>query len=256
MYKNLIIKEAKEHKWKLIIGLIILIAVGVSLPITFDYIFDLMEHLEGLPGIIGEAIYRDFHHFLSNYEVYLWSQWNGKNLTQIAGIISLILGATAIATETSKGTLEFLFSKPISKAQILSSKIIVGITYIAILIIVPTLAMLLASVIMGKPDFGVLVTIGLIPVFLGMVVYYFLGLLFSIYTDDSIKAFAFAAGVVILNILMGFTKATRRLSLSYHTQGIDYVVNGSFPFLSVFILVGLSLCLAFVCYKGFIKKEY
>lgn len=256
MYRNLIVKEAKEHKWKLIIGLIILIVASVSLPLTFDYIFDFMEILEVLPGPLGGAIYQEMHYYLSDYDVYLWSQWNGKNLTQIAGIIALLLGATAIASETSKGTLEYLLSKPVTKAQILTSKIMVGLVYLLLIVLIPSLTMILASVIIGKTDFGVLVTLGLIPVFFGMVVYYFVGLLFSIFTDDSIKAFAFAAGVVILNSLLAFTKSTQKFSLSYHTKGVDYVVNGSFPYLSMFILIGLSAILAFICYQGFLKKEY
>ncbi|QNO14843.1 ABC transporter permease subunit [Alkalicella caledoniensis] len=256
MYKNLVLKEIAEHKWKLIIGTIILIILGVTIPITFDYMHDILPHLEELPLAIGTGIAKEINLYLSDYDIYVWAQWNGKNLTQIGTIISLLLGATAIASEVSRGTIAYLLTKPTSKTKILTTKIIVSVSFIFIFTLISTLAMLIASILANKGYFGSIVFLGIVPVFVGMIASYFIALFFSILCDDSIKAFAYSAGLLILNSVFGFFSSTQKLSLSYHAKGIDYVINGNLPILSIIILAIVSIIFGFLSYKKFIKKEY
>lgn len=257
IYKNLAHKEFMEHKWKLLVGVIILSVAGAVLPITFDYMGDILGLIgEELPGGIGNQLSQEISFYFSNYDIYIWSQWNAKNLTQIVAIISLLLGATSIASEVNKGTIEFLLTKPVNKSKVLTSKIVVSLGVIFLLIAVPTLITLLTSLVTGKGGFGEIVILGLIPAYLGMVVIYFVGLIFSTISNDAIKAFAYGAGVIMLNSMLGFLKATQKFSLSYHYKGVEYVLNETFPLLSTVILVMIIGILAFISYSIFTKKEY
>ncbi|WP_241078424.1 ABC transporter permease subunit [Natranaerofaba carboxydovora] len=86
------------------------------------------EQLEGDFGILG-GIIEEFTLLFGDHTTYIWSQWHGNNLVQIGAILSIILGMGVIAKETSKGTISFLVSKPVSRFEIFTTKVATGVRY-------------------------------------------------------------------------------------------------------------------------------
>lgn len=253
MHKGLLIKEANEHKWKLVLGFLYLSLMAVILPFSFEYLKNILPSIE---QSIPAPLQKDMNLYMSTFETYLWSQWTGKNLSQIIIAIALILGSSTMASEASKGTISFLLTKPITKLSIFLTKAFLANSYLFILVFLPTTIMYIASIFSTKGEVGILVFLSVIPAFLAGVVAYFIGLYFSITSDDAIKAFAYGAGLVIVNSLFSLFEITEKFSLSYLYKGSEDFLRGNFPYLNTVILLVTAIFLCVLCYKRFIKKQY
>ncbi len=87
-------KELREFRWKIIIGLVFFIITAASIPLTFNYIKELLHFIPEMPGLEG------FDRYLANFNIYTWSQWSGKNLYSCQSSRYGILGRGNRRTKT------------------------------------------------------------------------------------------------------------------------------------------------------------
>lgn len=184
-------KEWRESAWKHVVALVLLSVMGVSLPFLFEW----MSRIQiDFGGELGEIYRRQ----MSDFNLYMWANWYGKNLYQVLVIYAVIVGMAQIAGEVGKNTAGFLFSKPLGREMIFRSKFISGASAIIIVAAAATTLTYLAALLAGK-ELPALFLAGLPVNAVGLLVIYSLALMFSVVFDDQLKAgaAAFFAALVI-----------------------------------------------------------
>ncbi|HOB87883.1 MAG TPA: ABC transporter permease subunit [Bacillota bacterium] len=251
---NLLRKELREQRWIFLFALLLITAMGIFNAWSYKWMPLLEDMAE---GFLGSQFGAELSRMLADYNYYLWSQWQPKNLLQMGTILALILAAPAIAGEVNRNTIEFLTSRPIGRKKILATKAAAGILVLTLVIWISTL-LTLATGHFLKPELQwgrllastVLVNVGLIAV-------YAIGIVFSNLANDSIKAGALAAGALFLWSGFGLHQSTRVLSPFWHMKGLYWFLEVEpFPWLSLIglaLLAALSLLLAGYL---FVKKEF
>ncbi len=183
---------------------------------------------------------------------------------QIAPFILMILipaiTMRTIAEERRTGTIELLFTRPISDFQIILAKYLAGLTLVFIALI-PTLIYYLSMHLLGKPigiiDDGATITSYIGLLFLGAV-FVAIGIFASALTNNQIVAFIigaflcfmFYSGFSLLGSYVLLGKADfiiQYVSLSYHYDSImrGVIVISDLVFflslVSIFLFAGLTV---------------
>lgn len=252
MIKNIIKKETKENLWKLIIGTIFLLVTALIAIFSHDFILDFLSDvsLDGYERFIPDI------NILYNDTLYIWSQWNAKNLYQIGAILAIIFGMSQIAGEVNSNSIGFLLTKPLSRRKIYFSKALAGIINLSIAIIIPTISLLLlANYIFDNLAISSLIVVNILTL-LGLILIYSLSLFCSTIIDDPIKAGIITAIIVIAFSIPGWFQVTKRLSLSTYIKGEQYILNNQFPYIAALIIMILTLMLLNLGARIFEKKDY
>ncbi len=246
---NLFKKEVRESRWKIIIGLIIFLITAASIPLTFKYVKELMGMIPELPGL------GDFDRFLANYNIYTWSQWNGKNLYQIGTILAIIIGMNLIAGEKVSKTLEFLLARPISRSSLYLTKFSAGLFSLTLVIFVSTVTLYIISVIMGYELLAGDLLVSTLISFIGFVFVFTLTFLLSTILDEPVKVGLLSAFILLLLAIPGWFQKTNHLSVFRHMTAAEYFLEGNFPFLPLFIILLASAGMYFLGLRAFEKKQ-
>ncbi|UNC91971.1 ABC transporter permease [Candidatus Contubernalis alkaliaceticus] len=247
--KSLFKKELRESRWKIIVGLIILIITAVSIPLTFTYVKELVDLFPQIPGLEG------FDRFLENYSIYTWSQWNGKNLYQIGTILGIIMGMNLIAGEKVSKTLEFLLAKPMSRASLYLTKFATAAISLGIIVLGSTALLYIVSLIMGYQILPGELFISTIVTLIGFIFVLTLTMLISTVLDEPVKVGLLSAFILFLLAVPGWFQKTYFLSVFHHMTASEYMLEGSFPFTSLIIILLLIGGMYYMGFKLFEKKE-
>ncbi len=242
-------KEVRESRWKIIIGLIIFIITAVSIPFTFKYVKELLPMIPELPGLEG------FDRYLANYNIYTWSQWNGKNLYQVGTILAIIVGMNLIAGEKVSKTLEFLLARPISRSSLYFTKFSAGLLSLGLVIFGSTVFLYILSVIMGYELLAGDLFISTLITFIGFIFIFTLTFLISTVLDEPVKVGLLSAFVLLLLAIPGWFQKTRQLSVFHHMSAAEYFLEGKFPFLPLLAVLLLSAGMYYVGIRIFEKKQ-
>jgi len=255
MNSILLRKELREARWKIVLGTAILTATAVFIPLAFNYIKDLIsalpqEQLEKYGGMMTLNIFNDF-------SLYLWSQWNAKNLTQIGTILAVLVGMNLIAGEISGQTAGFLLTRPVSRRSVFLTKALAGMLIIIFMVWFATIIMV-AVVNYFTPytiDAGRLFLTTVLTT-LGLLVLFSLTLLFSTLIDEPVKAGGATVLIILLMVLFGWFGPLRFLNLFNYMSGARYFLGGIFPVVQAAILCGAILVLSVAGLSVFEKKEF
>ena len=193
---TLLKKEFRESAWKHALALAVLSALGVSLPFLFEW---LGKFQVDIGGALGEAYQRQ----MSDFTLYMWANWYGKNLYQMLVIYAVIVGMAQVAGEVGRGTAGFLFSKPLGREAVYRSKFIAGAAAMLAVMTATTILTYLAALVAGH-ELSALFLAGLAVNAAGLLVIYSLALMFSVLFDDQLKAGAAAFGAAVLIAIPGW----------------------------------------------------
>ena len=202
---TLLKKEFRESAWKHALALVVLSALGVSLPFMFEWLGKL--HMD-IGGVLGEAYRRQ----MSDFTLYMWANWYGKNLYQVLVIYAVVVGMAQVAGEVDRNTAGFLFSKPLGRSTIYRAKFTAGATGMLGVMTAATLLTFLAAQVAGH-DLPALFLAGLVVNAAGLLVIYSLALMFSVLLDDQLKAGAAAFGAALALGIPGWVPGCGMYSL-------------------------------------------
>ena len=107
------------------------------------------EKLEALPEAVLDAFNFSSATDFSNINDYL--AYSMQYIAMASGIYGVILGINSIIEEESEGTIEFLYSKPVSRIKIFFSKILSRVIYFCLFIIIIAIITLSISLFV-KPE--------------------------------------------------------------------------------------------------------
>lgn len=128
-------------------------------------------------------------------------------------ILAIIMGMGLVASEASKGTIEFLLSKPITRESALFEKFLVGAIELIFVALFSTLILYPASNFAGYKIAVSSILLALIPTIIGVIFIFVLTLLYSILLDNPVKVFAASIVSVLVLAIPGWFEKTQKYSL-------------------------------------------
>ncbi len=235
--RSLYKKEMQENMVKFLFGVLLLgiIAIVTALAIPAPQPLE-----EALPGVAtGELAER----LQLSITARLWDQWNVKGLTLIGTLVTIILAAGVFSQEKAKGTLFFLTSMPLSRRDIYDTKLAAGLTLLGACIMGTTLVFIFSTSLAGiflpaLPFFA-----GALSAFGVLAVLYQVTIIFSILTNDSIKAGAASALLCFLLSIPGWFEGGKYFSLLYQMQYRDCMLEEPFSWFFFLLMVALFFML-------------
>lgn len=254
-------KEWIDSRWRLVAGTIVLTIMSLLNVVLYPWVQTLMSPemarlmetmlREMMPFIEIPAIETMF----DSWNTYLYGSWVSKTLYQTATIFILLAAAPLFAGEENRGTLQFLYSKPISTLEIVSAKYLVNAGQIVLIVLISTYILFPASLIMGEPfDFS-LFTQGIIQAVPGFIMLFSFAFFISTLFKDSIKALAAAAiGFAILS-LPAYFPDYNHLSVFRILQGINILQNEGVMWDAVAVFLLISCLFFTLTYMVANKKE-
>ena len=260
---------------RLLKGAIIWALVCSALVIMFMLFFPSMKDmgmqelvgskLEALPEAFLEAFNisgaTDFSN-ISDFSAYVL-----QYIIMAGGIYAAILGVSALVKEESEGTIEFLYSKPVTRNNIVTAKLLASsVIFYIFLMIVGVVTMGVSAIV--KPEdiemVSMLMDIKTLYIGMALIGYIFMavGFLISIFVKSSKQATPVALGVFFASYVLGiFSKLQDRLSGFIYFSPFDYappaeIIKSGFEM--KFIVIGLLIIIVSIggTYFVYNKKDF
>ena len=204
--------EFKRQFKSLIIWSIVCSALVIMFMALFPSMKDMgMQELVGdklgaMPSTLLEAFNIDEMMDFSNIKDYMG--YCLQYIVMAAGIYGLILGASALSKEEKDGTIEFLYSKPITRNKIVTSKLLASIVIIFIFIFIIGLVTMAIGIIVKPEDIktiDLLMDIKIMYIGMAMLSYTFMsiGFILSMIIKARTNFTAVALGVFFASYFVG-----------------------------------------------------
>ena len=180
----MITKEWRDARWKLLVGAVLALVVGVMIPV--DTLFPTSYSLFGEPdNVIAPSPKED-----AGYLQYLlWSQWFSEaSGNPVLMLITAVLGAGLVSGETSRGTVFLLLSKPVSRERVLLVKYAINAGVLFVIVMLGSAALLAITGALGYPQNTGCVLISAVLMWLGLLFILGTSLVLSVVLDNTLLA--------------------------------------------------------------------
>lgn len=179
----------------------------------------------------------------------------------LTGCYSGLLGANILLKEESDKTIEYLNSLPIKRNNIIFSKVLCGLIYILLMILILGVYNYVGLTISGDFDEKMYILLSVTPLFSSIVIY-FLCMFLSTYTHKTKKMLGISLGIVLLSYVLHMLS-----SLADSVQFLKYfsiftladirnvITNIAINPVMIFISITLSLLLLGLTIVRYNKKE-
>lgn len=248
--KGLWIKEIGSGRFKFFLGLLVLGAMAVALPLMYDFIVGFIRTAPVPEPFKAQAA------MLGDYRLYIWSQWFGKNLYQFGSIMAIVFGAGLISSEVSRKTIQFLLSKPVRRQDVFAAKYIVNYLALALVIIISTIMLYITVIVTGHKYPVSDLAQNLITALAGLAVIFSVSVFFSTLFDQSLKPAVFSMLAALLLAVPGFFPAIQKYSVYYHMSGFDIVRGEGFPIIPLAVMVAVSAALYALGRQKFCRRDF
>ena len=151
---------------------------------------------------------------------------NGLIVTTLMPLVTLVLSTTSLGMEIEDGTIVYLLSKPLSRAQVIFAKL--AASWLPAAILVSLSAALSASITLDESEASLIVAF-VVAAALGALAYSSAFLLLSLLTS---RALVFGLIYVFIweGIVTGLFSGTRTLSIREYTLGVADLLTGTSEF--------------------------
>lgn len=182
----MISKEWQDARWKLAVGAVLVLAMGVMIPL--DTLFPHAYSLFGEPANVVAPSPREDAGYL---RYLLWSQW----FTEASGnlilmLVAAIVGAGLISDESNRGTLFLALNRPVSRGRVLLTKYAVNAGVLLAISLLGSVALLVTTGMFGYPQDTGGVLVSAVLMWLGLLFVLGIALLLSVALDNTILALA------------------------------------------------------------------
>ncbi len=246
----LFIKELREARWKWIIAGGSLLLTAVALPVLFPYMETLLRGVS-LPQSLSSLIEPQ----VENYALYIWMNWYGKNLFQIALVLAAVLGASPITSEKARGSWEFLLSQPLSKKSVFFSKYFAGLSILILTTVIMTCSIVPLSRLADQSiNLGWFIR-GLPVSIAAAAMIYSISWLAGILLDDTLQAAVAGLACLAGMIASGWIPQLEPISLTRHLAALKTMRTGMVDLAAFAVLTLVSTLIVIVSYTIFMKQN-
>ena len=244
--------------WSLIITLVFIIGFLVY-PSIINESSELDKLVNTMPKEMLEIFNMDI---ISLNSVSGWLLTEGYLMVNLLGsCFFAILGGSILLKEQSDKTIDFLFSKPIKKSKIVTTKLLTGLIYIFIFNLVISLTTLIGLNLSNDFNFKHWFLSSIAPVFIHTF-FFCLSLLISNYFKKTNKSITFNIGIVLGTYLIGvISLMSEKLEFLKYFSPFEYinsktiVTNNSLDIFNLILLTTYVIITLMVLYSTYNKKE-
>jgi ABC-2 type transport system permease protein len=259
-------REFKINLKSFIIWLSILLIMFLIVYLVYPYIItdDSMKSMDELMSIFPKEVLKAFNMDMSSISTaYGWFKTEGfMFVLLIIGFYSSMLGGNILLKEENDRTIEYLNSLPIKRSKIITNKIIVGITYIVVIVLLLGLFNYIALTISENIDQKQFLLLSLTPLLIGIPLFS-INLFISTFLNKTKKTIGISLGMVfifyLLNTLSELSTNVKLLRyFSIYTLADVRNVISNIKINPIMILISLIITITFTIgtYINYNKKEF
>lgn len=259
-YREMKINFKKLIIWTSIMLFIFLIVFLIYPSIMENTDADMMSELMAIfPPEVLEAFNMDIEGIDSAFG---WFKTEGYVfLALLGGIYAATLGATILVKEESDKTIEFLYAKPVSRNQIVTSKILCGVLNIFIFTSIITIFNYIGFMMSGEFDVKQYFMIAVLPLLLYLMLF-FICLFISTFFKKTKQVTGLGIGIVFLSyifqIIGGMSnniEILKKISLFEFVSSRYVIINDSYDMKYIWIGMGIIIVSVIGAYSNYNKKE-
>lgn len=265
MNKNLYTKELKRNRKSLIIWTAIVIGLTILVMSIFPYMKNMgdqmAEMMSGLPEGMTTAMGIDAQTF--NTILGMYNTYYGVYIVVLLAIYTASTGATIISKEEKDKTAEFLLTKPISRKNIFTTKVLTlfTLTFVAYLLQTTTAFIFVMALGEATVKWSVFIAMHLHGLIL-ILFFTCLGLFLSMLIKPKKSFMGMTVGIVFGSYFLStIAKVADTVSWIGHLSPFHYLdfavtdPNYGVNFLAVGVMVLLSVFLLYAAYQFYEKKD-
>ena len=259
-------RELKINLKSLIIWSITLILIYILIYAIYPNLIteESRGALEQMMNSMPKEILANFNMDIVGIEtVFGWFKTEGYIfLTLIGGIYSAILGGTILLKEENDKTIEFLYSKPVNRNKIVTSKILCGIINVFIFTTIVTIINWLS--LSNGEDFDTkqFLMISILPILLYYMLF-FIMLFISTFFKKTKPVMSISIGIVFLSYFMQIignmgenVKIIKDISLFEFVSSRYIILNNEIDMKYVYIGIGIIVLTMLGTYFRYNRKEF
>lgn len=258
-------REMKINLKSFIIWTSILIGLFLVVFLVYPSIIssENIEMIDEMMKMFPEEMLKAFNMDLSKIDsAFGWLKTEGfVFVLLITGIYSGILGSNILLKEESDKTIEYLNSVPVTRKDILLNKILCGIIYIILMVIIVGIFNFIGLSLSGDFDNKLYILLSITPIFSSIVIFS-VCLFLSTFTHKTKKTLGISLGIVFasyfLNIISELgesTKALKYISIFTLSDIRNVISNVSINLFMVGLSISITLIFMILTYIRYKKKE-
>lgn len=258
-------REMKINFNSFIIWLIVLMAIFLIVYLVYPSIInsDNAKMLDEMLKMFPKEILVAFNMDISSLDsAYGWLKSEGfVFVLLIIGCYAGVYGSNILLKEESDKTIEYLNSLPIKRSDIVINKVLSGIIYIILMVIILAIFNFIGLSLSGDFDKKQYILLSITPIFSSLVIY-FLCLFLSTFTHKTKKMLGISLGIVLISYVFQILS-----TMSVEIEFLKYfsvfsladirnvIVDVSINPIMVFISLGLSMILFILTLIRYNSKE-
>ena len=258
-------REMKVNFKSFLIWLLILIALFLVVFVMYPSIIngENAQMMEEMMKLFPKEILKAFNMDISSIDsAFGWLKSEGfVFVLLIIGCYSGILGSNNLLKEENDKTIEYLNSLPIKRNNIVFSKVITGLIYIALMVILIGIFNYVGLVLSGDFDKIQYILLSITPIFPSFVIY-FICMFLSTFTNKTKKMFGLSLGIVLISYMLQMlstmaneTEFLKYLSVFSLADIRNVILDKAINPLMIFLSLILSIVFLISTIVHFNKKE-
>lgn len=258
-------REMKVNFKNFIIWLLVLIAIFLVVFLVYPSIVnsDNIKMLDEMMAVFPQEILKTFNMDISSMEsVFGWLKSEGFVFALlIIGCYAGILGSNILLKEENDKTIEYLNSLPIKRNNIVCSKVLTGLIYIVLMVLILGIFNFIGLALSGDFNKTQYILLSITPIFPSVVIF-FLCMFLSTYAHKTKKMLGVSLGIVFISYVL-HTLATiakpveflKYFSVFTLADIRNVIIDISINPLMIIISIGLSVLLFTLTLIRYNKKE-
>lgn len=258
-------REFRVNLKSFIIWTSILVGMFLIVFLIYPYIItdDTVESLDEMMKVFPPEILKTFNMDITSINsAYGWLKSEGFMFVLIiVGIYSSLLGSSIVLKEENDKTIEYLASLPIKRNTIITNKIIVGIFYIILMILILGVFNYIALLLSGDFNHQEYLLLSITPIFIELPLFA-INLFISTFMHKTRKTIGISLGLVfifyVLNILSELSTNVEFLKyLSIYTLADTRNVITNIEINPIIVIISLIITAIFIigAFIKYNKKE-
>ena len=256
-------RELKLNLKSLVIWTLIIVGIFVICFLIYPSLIQDTVMLEELVNTMPKEVLEIFNmDVISLNSVSGWLLTEGYLMVNLIGsCFFAILGGTILLKEENDKTIDFLFSKPIKKSEIVTNKLATGLIYIFVFNIVISLTTLIGLNLSNDFNLNHWFLSSIAPIFVHIFFFSF-SLLISNYFKKTNKSITTNIGIVLGTYLIGvISLMSDKLEFLKYFSPFEYinsaiiVTNNSLDIFNLLLLVTYIIISLIGLYNTYNKKE-
>lgn len=258
-------REMKINLKSFIIWTTILIGIFLVVFLVYPSIInsDNMQAMDEMMKIFPEEILKTFNMDISSIDTaFGWLKTEGfVFVLLITGIYSAILGSSILLKEESEKTIEYLNSLPITRNKIVLNKVLAGMLYIILMILILGIFNFIGLTISGEFDKKSYILLAITPIFSSITIFS-ICLFLSTFAHKTKKTLGISLGIVFISYFLQViseisetTEFLKYISVFTLADIRNVIMNISINPLMIFLSIGILIVFISLTFINYYKKE-